>query len=211
MQDRNATEFLQGLEETVTKERHLSPGETLEVPGSRPDKCFIVFEGRLEERHTSESGRYTVSRTFQRGHVILPPALQGERLDQVSRVAVSACEVGETKASVFWDHLLARPVLTHLFLTLCLEDLNETISRLVDANLVPVRERVRRELLRRAGDASPGTRPQIHIRSHDDFAAYLGANRETVSREIAWFSRRGAIETYRGHIVLNNLELLKEL
>ncbi|WP_300379050.1 Crp/Fnr family transcriptional regulator [Henriciella sp.] len=187
----------------------MSEGDWIASYDGSSENCLIVFNGTIEERHTSETGRYTVSRVYSRGHVILPPGFRPDRLDQISRVAVTPCEVGETKTSIFWNYLLSRPELTQFFLAQCVEDLDEIMSRLVDANLVPVRERLRRELLKRANEQGSGQAAKIHIRSHDEFAAYLGANRETVSREISRLSRLGAIETSRGHILVTNVERLR--
>lgn len=209
MSDLNTSDFLSALEDLVVSVRRVAEGDPLGPTGGAPGNCFLVLRGTVEERHTSESGRYMVARVFTRGHVMLPPASRADRLDQVSRVAVSACELGDMKCDLFRDRLCAQPELGQYFQAQCLEALDEATYRLVDTNLVSVRERVRRELLKRAGQHHSRL-PTLRIRSHDEFAAYLGANRETVSREIAWFSRRGAIETYRGHIVVKDFELLKE-
>ncbi len=96
------------------------------------------------------------------------------------------------------------------YLGRCIHDLDHIMLRLVDTNLTSVRERLRRELLRRLDLQGEG-QANINIRSHDEFAAYLGANRETLSREIARFSRLGAIETSRGQIIVRDASLLKSM
>lgn len=201
--------FLGELRKLIeNKIRSVSLGEHIRASADQAENCLVVFTGTVEERHTSISGRYTVSRVYRDGHVILPSRQGPEGWDQVSRVASSACEIGELRVDRFWNCLSEQTLLMRHFLGQCIHDLDHMMLRLVDVNLATVRERIRRELLRRVDLLGPGD-GKIEIRSHDEFAAYLGANRETVSREIARFSRLGVIETSRGHIVVKDPELLR--
>lgn len=203
--------FLRELRQLVEhRVRTVDSGEYIGAMSDEAEHCLILFSGTVEERHTARSGRYTVSRVYQCGHVILPPNSGPKSWDQISRVAITACEIGEARMDRFWHCLSNHAVLMKYYLGRCIHDLDHIMLRLVDTNLTSVRERLRRELLRRL-DLQDEGQATINIRSHDEFAAYLGANRETLSREIARFSRLGAIETSRGQIIVRDASLLKSM
>lgn len=209
--DHEAHDFVDELKSIIdTRLLHFENGEEVSLPDAGAGLCFVVIRGRVDDCYTAEDGRYTIGQVYRVGHVIFPDRATEPGWDHLSRVSVGKSAIGAMQAHEFWRLLNERPVLSQMLLKQKFEDLGGAISRLVDNNLVPIRERIRRELLRRLETADTPRKNHIWIKSHEQFAAYMGVNRETVSRELSTLARAGAIQTSRGIVKVLDVDRLRQ-
>jgi len=60
-------------------------------------------------------------------------------------------------------------------------------------------------------DNGNSTDPTVLSLTHDQIAAELGSAREVISRHLREFERKGSVSLGRGHIQLNDINLLKNI
>jgi CRP/FNR family transcriptional regulator len=182
-------------------------GTVIFGPGHPPDSLLLLLEGRVRVRQVTEAGREIVLYRVHSGEscVMTTACLLAFEDYTAEGVAETDLEAVTIPRAVFDDGMATSPAfrrfvfaaysrrITDLFLTI-----EEIAFRRMDARLAA-------KLLELSQDAgSP-----VLTATHGSLATELGAARESVSRQMAEFARRGWIEQRRGAVELADPEALR--
>ena len=198
---------LEGLPEAaladLVKVMHLRSfrkGSVLFDQGEEPQALFFVESGRVKWHKVSEDGNEQILQVVERGQAVGLVAL----LDRKPYVA-AATAVEDTTAWVLTVGEFDKAVMRHpqlaLSVMMLLGDgvrwLLEHVHAMTNRS---AHERVASVLIRKAEPSDAGHR--IIPLTHQEIAHLAGMARETVSRVLADFQRRGAVRLTRSAVVL---------
>jgi CRP-like cAMP-binding protein len=207
-----ATQFVEAVSRLKSvRVQKFGAGYEIPYADRATDTFLIVMDGALDERWTTENGRYMIARQYSVGDIISPGRPDLVVWDQISLVATTAGEIAKVDQAAFWQFMHEQIDRSQYYFSVCEKQLTNLASRLADAQLLPLRVRLRRELLRRMHENADGSSAKrIYVGSHDEFAVYFGTSRESISREIAQLRDLGLIKSGRGHITVKDPEALQD-
>jgi CRP-like cAMP-binding protein len=186
-----------------------APGEIVTDVGDTTNDVFIIAEGAVR----------IVVRTASGYEMILGDLYSGDFWGYLAAIDRDPrCGTGTTllqsrlcaiPGDAFIDLALSSPEVGLRLLSFLSRLLRNKDKRLIEFNVLPVRERLIVELLRLSRDRGGGERvlsppPPQHV-----LAGRVGTRRESVSREMAEMSRSGLITVGRSAIVLHHPEALQ--
>src|SRR4051812_13249390 len=138
-------------------------------------------------------------------------------VDQLPRSAavqaLSDCIVARMTSSRFFEILKRYPDISVRLITLLVSKIRKMSERVFEVSALPVRERVRRELLRLATDGSEFTNGVV-IRpapTHYEIAARIGSHREAVTREFNRLEAEKVVEVRRRQIRIIDMHRLRKV
>jgi CRP/FNR family transcriptional regulator, cyclic AMP receptor protein len=196
-----------GLPETVVAEltrimhlRAFRKGSVLFDQGEEPQALFFVETGRVKWHKVSEDGNEQILQVVEPGQAVGLVAL----LDRKPYVAAATA----VEDSTLWVLTVAdfdRMVMRYPQLALVvMEHLGDGVRWLIEhvhsMTNRSAHERVSSVLIRKAEAAENGQR--VIPLTHQEIAHLAGMARETVSRVLADFQRRGAVRLTRSAVVL---------
>ncbi|QIE55520.1 Crp/Fnr family transcriptional regulator [Pikeienuella piscinae] len=167
-------------------------GAEIIVHGDRSRETFVVLDGAAMATLVSLEGRFVAYRTIGPGDVFGELAALTGAPRNAWVHARGSVEVGVLGADVLERVIVERPGIA---LALCrhlagmVADLTE---RVFEHTALPVRQRLARELVRRAaanGDCAVIER----LSPHAELAAFIGTHREAVTKELSALAREGLI------------------
>jgi CRP-like cAMP-binding protein len=182
------------------------------VEGDASTDVYVVLAGRVKLSACTRDGRELAVGYKQAGEMFgelaaidgLPRSATATALDDVRLVSVPAAG--------FLDFLEQNPALALPLLRLLADRLRAATTRQVDLRTGTTVSRVASglvDLADRNGISLDG--PTTVSLRHDDLAAWLGVNREAVSRALAQLRDRGLVVTRRGKVELIDLTALRDL
>ncbi len=179
---------------------------------SGTDDLYLLKKGRVKLIRTTYAGEETLLGYVEAGHMFGMTALLGQARDNDMAIAVEDCDVCRTTTSAFLTILSRHPKLMARMMIAMAKRifvLESTVEELVSR---PVRSRVARCLLVRAGES---------LREHDivplqgvtrrEIADDARTTRESVSRCLREFAELGAVEFDGRTILVSDGRLLAEL
>ena len=200
---------LQVLAELV-RVRRLAQGEVLWLQGQRVSHFSVVYRGRLRSVRRSRKGSEKEISLLATGHHF--------GLAEMITGAKSALTISADQPSVILTmdgkslrtKLLSEANICYRLMQTMARAIFRLTGELERASFETAPRRLARLLLRDAavgGMPGPGQSPEKQL-SHWELAVQIGTTRETVSRVLGQFRRRGLIETsYRSIKILDRKEL----
>jgi CRP/FNR family transcriptional regulator len=196
-----------GLPETVLAElmqvmhlRSFRKGSVLFDQGEEPHAIFFVQTGRIKWHKVSEDGNEQILQVVEPGQGVGLVAL----LDRKPYIA-AATAVEDATVWVLTVEDFDRTVMRHPQLALAvMRQLGDGVRWLIEhvhsMSGRSAHERVSSVLIRKAEQADGGVR--VIPLTHQEIAHLAGMARETVSRVLADFQRRGAVRLTRSAVIL---------
>jgi CRP-like cAMP-binding protein len=171
------------------------------------DSLFVVVDGRVKVTLLSESGREVILSVLRAGDAFGEMSLLDGEVRSASVVALDETTVLVLERSAFVRHIQAHPDTALAILRVMSQRLREADRVIGNLALLDVYGRVARflhDLGEREGDeVDEGTllkdRP-----THQEIASMVGTSRETVSRVLGDFARRGLIVVSGKQVLLRH-------
>lgn len=197
--------------------RRYSGGELVLAQEDPSRDVFLIISGRVRVQLIDRSGKDTLFREMRAG------AMFGElsAIDGAARSATIRAEEDSWLAFMspedFCAILTEHPNIAMATLQWMTGLIRELSSRLHSFNVLPVRQRVRVELLRMATETGiEGNSARIEPPPrHADIAARVGTHREGVTRELNDLTRQGVLERLTGDrgraLVVTDVGRLREM
>lgn len=187
----------------LNRAMHLRPiheGALLYRQGDAPDTVFFLHTGRVKWHLVNEDGSEQTLMVVEPGDPIGLVALLDRRPCIASATALEESTVWDISLDDF-DRLLQRhPELALRVMRHLGEQVRGLMERLNALSARSAHERVSSILLQRAQPAESGV--QVIPMTHQQIAHMSGMARETVSRVLADFQRRGAVRLTRSAVIL---------
>jgi CRP/FNR family cyclic AMP-dependent transcriptional regulator len=184
-------------------------GEIVTVEGDTTNDVFFIAEGAVR----------VVVRTASGYEMILADLYSGDFFGELAAIDRDPrCANGTTllqsrlcviPGDAFMDLALSSREVGRRLFSILSRLLRRKDKRLLEFNVLPVRERLIVELLRLSRDRGGGERVVSPPLPQHVIAARVGIRRESVSREMAEMSRSGLITVGRSAIVLHHPEALQ--
>ncbi|NOZ85154.1 MAG: Crp/Fnr family transcriptional regulator [Deltaproteobacteria bacterium] len=176
------------------------------------DSLFIIVEGRVKVVLFSESGREMILSIFKKNDFFGEMSLFDNHPRSANVIAMKKSKVLILKRDDFVDFLKSSPVATLNILAEMSRRLRRADEIISNLALLDVYGRVARVLLHLADQEGKEVEDGLAIHSRptqQDIASMAGTSRETVSRALSEFQRRGLIETTGRSILLKHAFLLE--
>jgi CRP/FNR family transcriptional regulator len=196
------------LDDIVAKAtfRRYAAGEYIFWEGDRPDRFFLLTEGRVKVVKHGNAGRETVVAFFQPGEVFGEVAVLENKPYPASCVVVKDCTVMVLDRVEFQSFIKSHPALALALVGILSARLREAQSRLHDLAGERVDQRLARTLERltdKLGPELPFTR--------QDLADMSGTTLETTVRFLSRLKEGGIISSKRGQVTIEDLDRLRLL
>lgn len=165
-------------------------GSELAQEGGTASVLFTVRSGMVKlVRHTSD-GRERIVRVLRQGDVIgLEALVQGKfETTAVALTATSACRI---PLEIIQSLAMQSPRLHQNLMRKWSHSQKESEDWLADLNFGTARQRVAHLILKMRNPTDP---QWVTLFSRDDMGAMLDLKMETVSREVSYFVREGALQ-----------------
>jgi CRP/FNR family transcriptional regulator, cyclic AMP receptor protein len=180
--------------------RSFRKGSVLFAQGEEPHAIFFVESGRVKWHKVSEDGNEQILQVVERGQGVGLVAL----LDRLPYIA-GALAVEDTVAWVLtvadFDRMVSRyPQLALMIMRQLGDGVRWLLEHVHSMTNRSASERVASVLIRKA-EMTPSGQRLIPL-THQEIAHLGGMARETVSRVLADFQRRGAVRLTRSAVVL---------
>ncbi len=184
-------------------ERNYSAGETLFFEAGPPGPVYAIVSGLIRFFRTTASGQEVIFAERGSGHLVGEmAAIDSMPRSASARVAVPSVLVvipRERFAKLVATEIsIAFPILQAMTVRL-----RSDMQARVDGRSHDMASRVASQLLAVTPDCAGG----VKVR-HDDLAAWIGVNRETVTRALARLRDDGLVATSRGRVVILDREAL---
>lgn len=213
------TEFFAALPPEVTGrllERanpvKIGANQTLFIAGDPGDGCYIIDEGLLKVELASEAGVNRILALLRPGAVVGELSLIDGRPRSASVSALRPSKLRFVSRAVF-DELVAGDLATLKVVAAMLATrLRDTNQALASSNFMPVKGRVAVALVALAegfGQTVGPGRTLIKVKlSQGDIAAMAGVSRETASRILNDWLRRGDVSRLAGYYCIEKAEAI---
>lgn len=191
-------------------QRHPAGAELMaaDTPG---DEMFVILEGRVGISLFAPDGREVSYRDAGPGDLIGELALIDGRPRSASVIArdpVCAGWLGRADLTALLGSSpdFAMELLRHLAVML-----RDNTDRVFAMSTLPVRERLLREVLRRARAAAGAPGAEVRLQpapTHYELATRIGTHREAISRELSRLAREGLVRREGRVLIVTSVEAL---
>lgn len=177
--------------------RRLEGGEVLFQKGDSGDALYGVRRGQIRiESGTADGHRITLN-ALGAGDLFGEIALLDGESRTADAVAVEASELFTLRREHVLDYIEQEPKVAIKFIALLCKRLRYISEQMEDSLTLPIGVRVARRLIALGDDFGR----EIEI-TQDQLAAYVGAARESVNRQLRVWQLARLIDVKRGRIVL---------
>jgi CRP/FNR family transcriptional regulator, cyclic AMP receptor protein len=176
--------------------RRYSAGEFVLAQDAPSSDVFFILSGSVRVQFLDKSGKDTLFRTQLAGEMFGElSAIDGARRSATIH-AEQDCWLASMSPVAFRETLTCHPKIALDTLEWVIELVRELSERLHSFNVLPVRQRVRVDLLRLARMAGVEGNKSMLVPppKHADIAARIGTHREGVTRELTALQKLGLIE-----------------
>jgi CRP-like cAMP-binding protein len=187
-------------------------GSVIFLEGDRSTEVYLVVSGRVKLSACTRDGRELAVGYKQAGDLFGELAAIDGLARSATATALDPVTAVSVPAAGFLRFLEANPALALPLLRLLADRLRAATSHQIDLRTGTTISRVAGglvDLADRTGISFDG--PTTVTLRHDDLAAWVGVNREAVSRALAQLRARGLVVTRRGKVELIDLTALREL
>jgi CRP/FNR family transcriptional regulator, cyclic AMP receptor protein len=179
--------------------------------GDHSTDIFFILAGNVRVNSITRSGREVIFSDLTVGDLFGEFAAVDHQPRSATLVALSNCLLARMTAESFFDLLHENSsVAVHLIRLLVAKN-RRTSERMFEMSALGLRERLRRELLRLAGQGTrSGHSVVIHpAPTHQDLAALIGSHREAVTKELNRLEHAKIVDVKRGEIRILDLRALE--
>jgi CRP/FNR family transcriptional regulator, cyclic AMP receptor protein len=177
--------------------RSLEAGEVLFMKGDPGDALYGIRRGEIRIGAGTDTGRRATFNILGAGDVFGEVALLDGRPRTADAVAAERSELFVIRRRDFVAFLERSPAVAVRIIELLCERVRWMSERMEESMLLPLPTRLARRLLALAEDFGSELRV-----SQEELAAFVGATRESVNRQLQAWKRRGFIDLSRGRILL---------
>ncbi|MCG3173828.1 MAG: CRP-like cAMP-activated global transcriptional regulator [Myxococcota bacterium] len=193
----------------------LYPKESLIVSQEEAgDALFIIHSGKVKVLLYGDTGREIILTTFKRGDFFGEMSLLDNQPRSANVIAMEDSELLVLRRESFLTHLKTHHETALAILAEMSRRLRKADSVIGNLALLDVYGRVARLLLEMAQNDGEETEDGLLIRARptqQEIASMVGTSRETVSRALNEFQRRGFIDMHgRGILVKSQHHFLEE-
>lgn len=194
-------------------ERRYEPHQFVIEYGDSNCDVFFLLEGRARVTLFTDTGREIAYREMGRGDIFGELAGIDGRARSASIVALEPALVARLPQAMFRDFVKSNPVFAWVLLGHLSDRLRAMTKRVYEFSTLMVRQRLIRELLRRAegNHGADGKALLDPAPTHVELAAYISTHREAVSREMSALAKRGLVKKRGSGLVLSELGTLELL
>ncbi|WP_341301364.1 Crp/Fnr family transcriptional regulator [Lysinibacillus sp. FSL H8-0500] len=193
----------------IITHHHFDKGEIILFAGDRKKKLFIVRHGRAKVSHISTDGREYVMRILEVGDFFGDVTLFNDEPQKSTVEALEKMEICSLDGKELMKILAGTPITLFHMLAQLSARLEETENHLSEAISKEVSERLAAFILKSANSAKSDT--FLLTLSKKDLASLLNTTRETLSRRLSTFQKKGYIEMAGKNIKIINHAALENL
>jgi CRP/FNR family cyclic AMP-dependent transcriptional regulator len=179
--------------------------------GDHSTDVFFILEGSVRVNSISRRGREVIFSELGIGDVFGEFAAVDHQPRSATLVALSDCLLARMTAERFFELLRENSSVAIHLIQLLVAMIRRTSERMFEMSALGLSERLRRELLRLAGEGTrSGNSVVIHpAPTHQDLAALIGSQRETVTKELHRLEHAQIVEVKRGEIRILDVRALE--
>ncbi len=182
-------------------------GEVVFLEGDPPLGLYIIKEGRVRLYRSSFRGRDVILRIVRTGESFNEvPVFDGGK-NPVNAAAMDDTALWIVPAKVIREQLRDCPELAMTVIRALCQRTRKLVGKVDEISLYPVTSRLAKLLLELPPERLSGR----YRLSQEDLAAYLGTVREVLARSLRQLQHKGAIQVRRGHIVILDERLLRDV
>jgi CRP-like cAMP-binding protein len=190
----------------------LNPDQTLFIAGDAGDGCYLIDDGLLKVELASEGGIQRILAILRPGSVVGELSLIDGRPRSASVSALRASKLRFISRAAF-DELVGRDAASlRAVAALLATRLRDTNAALASSNFMPVKGRMAVALVALAegfGQTVGPGRTLVKVRlSQGDIAAMAGVSRETASRVLNDWLRRGTVSRLAGYYCIEAMDAI---
>lgn len=185
-------------------------GEIIFREGSRPNRLFCLYEGKVKLVKLGKEGKEQIVRLSKEGDILGYRSLLSSEPYQATAIALEdsyICNIGKDK---FIQIIQSNPALSLEIIQLLSNDLKSAEQRIVDITQKTVKERVSEALLlliHTFGYLLDGETLNIKM-TRSEIAEMAGTTTESAIRTLSLLHEEKVITLNRKHIVISNLKQL---
>ncbi|HYG60437.1 MAG TPA: Crp/Fnr family transcriptional regulator [Symbiobacteriaceae bacterium] len=180
-------------------------GSVLFAQGEEPHAVFFLESGRVKWHKVSEDGNEQILQVVERGQAVGLVALLDRKPFVAGATAVEDTVVWAMTVADFDRMVMRHPQLALLVMNLLGDGVRWLLEHVHAMTNRSAHERVASALIRKAEPSRDGSR--VIPLTHQEIAHLAGMARETVSRVLSDFQRRGAVRLNRNAVVLLDAKL----
>lgn len=189
----------------------LTRGSAAYRQDGRPDRLFLLDEGKVKLERHSPDGRESIVALLGPGDVLGEACVLDDGPHAVSAVAVADAVLLAVPTQALTTWLVEYPTAVPLLLRVLARRVRCATDSLAERTFSEVAARVARELLalshRFGHPAGTGVRVE-HDLTQDELAQLVGSCRETVNKALGDFADRGWLQVEARAVVILDLERL---
>jgi CRP/FNR family cyclic AMP-dependent transcriptional regulator len=186
--------------------RSFRAGETVSEAKEMAGSVFLIASGRVQLYRTTRDGRRFVIATLGPGSMFGEDSLLGGEGPDTSAVALEPCTIWVMPRKQALEISSTNAMFGFGLMQAMGQRVLEAEDRLERMAYSTIAARLAALLLELAGDSQP---PVVHA-THQELANMLGTWRETISKTLQDFRRRGFVASGRRQLVLLDVEGLRE-
>lgn len=182
--------------------RSYGEGARLSDPDARPERTFLCLSGTLKVTKLLASGREILITILQAGSVWSDRAVLNGYWRDVFIETMDQSDIVTIENSAFEDFIRSRPELVSSFMVRISEQVSDALTLLDDFRGRDVASRLASVLIRFSKQYGVPTDNGVRIDlpvTHQDLANMIGTARETVSRNMGRFRKKGMVREAEGH------------
>ncbi len=193
-------EHLRPQVETIFRIRRLAPGEVVFRQGEPAERIYFVLDGHVHLERVDHDGHQTLLCQHQAGGCFCPLAILDEGPQLGTARATRPTTVLWAPKEEFLALCAQHPEVLQWIHRKCFGHVRHIVQRMEVSMFHDVGERLVLALLEHARQDEQGE--WVVRATHQELAQWIGASRETVSRELAALRKAGLVRSGRGKIVL---------
>lgn len=188
----------------------LRRGQFIAVTGTAADEVYLTLSGRVQATVISPNGRETILREVSAGQLIGDFAVLGGASRSTNIVARDAARLAGIPGAQFHKIVTGNDAAAAWMMANLVGQLRTMSQRMYEMATLGVGLRVCAELLRlcQARGIAAGPAEIEAAPTHSEIAALIGANRESVTRELNDMSAQGLIAQTGRKLRISSVERL---
>lgn len=186
-------------------------GDSVFVQGASPKAVYLVASGNVKVVRVTPEGYESVLCMRGAGDYFCPVPLLDKGSHLGTAVAINDVTLFSIDQDIFHDLCRRSPELLAVVQGDCLSEVRRLLNRLETFAFRNIKERLAMALLNELRHQDNGRSPDELRLTQQDLAGLVGASRESVSRILKEFERKGIVKLGRGRIILQDRSRLRQI
>jgi CRP-like cAMP-binding protein len=186
-------------------------GDSVFVQGASPKAVYLVASGNVKVVRVTPEGYESVLCMRGAGDYFCPVPLLDKGSHLGTAVATTDVTLFSIDQDIFHDLCRRSPELLSVVQGDCLSEVRHLLNRLETFAFRNIKERLAMALLNELRHQDNGRSPDELLLTQQDLAGLVGASRESVSRILKAFERKGIVRLGRGRIILQDRSRLRHI